>query len=974
MRSEWETPSACEETDVKVICALEEADGEYKDCPVACRANESTDEPTDTVVKSGDLAVSATAASERKAIVGAVSDLDTLKFRTSEEVTISKVTLERYGYAAAAAISGVRLEDENGNVIASAKGLNSKDQVTLSIDKKYRNVDGTFNATVVVELHDSYVDSKGNTVVPSGTLGFKVIDADSTAKNLNLDDYSPYTYDIVVYDAVTVSLDAKWTSKNYNYEEGEMYEVAKLKVKASASPLLVKGFTLTNNPATWSGKLDMEEFLDKVEVSVDGENVKGLKFDVDDDELTISFNEVEIAAKWNATFAVSISLADFDEYGTWAHFGIAKSADFNATEKKTWARIQVTLPTDTQWTTWDSAWASHRFVGSKIKLANTKLSNAEAPQWADDVVVAEWTITVSESVKLDKYVVTATNWYGKIEEMRLVIAGEEYDATPIKANADATFTFSNVEIEKSGKVQILVDIDDDAATGQTVTFTPAFNAKNAFVGARYVDAREDVDQSEVAGSVSFVSKLTIQAAKASMENNLTKDVEFIRQQTSRKVVFDGTYTAKKGDIDLNKFEVTGTAPKTNNDVTFYLFVNGTEVADADVNEKEVSFSDVRVANGKSVTIKLEAEIDAYGVAENLTDYNLKVWGDDKDGNEAGNASDSIVTMKIRDAGSVKVDAASSKNTVLLKAKNQEIAKFQVKPSNESDTDLTLDDMTITVSITPETVSCAQAEVPASCSDTNFELNDEGTACVVKSSYNGGYQAWTTDPVAAASCSDTNFELNDEGTACVVKSSYNGGYQAGTPAGQCTKTEWTKTYLTGGDIRVKIGGTEIDDYEATGTNQIYYTPNEEIGSSLEVKVELKKDVNGVVSVSIDNINGKGQTRKFEKKYADALVYITSQEDLDGSTRFVFAVETADSDSEVSDLYLYVGSSKTPYKVGDVADGDDYELITPSNSAEFITQISYKVTTDGVESSVVIDKDTYNDYFKVGSTYAKVFKVE
>ena len=196
----------------------------------------------------------------------------------------------------------------------------------------------------------------------------------------------------------------------------------------------------------------------------------------------------------------------------------------------------------------------------------------------------------------------------------------------------------------------------------------------------------------------------------------------------------------------------------------------------------------------------------------------------------------------------------------------------------------------------------------------------------------------------------------------------------TAASTTSSTTSTDTYLTGDQIRVKIGWTEIDDYEATGTNQIYYTPNEEIGSSLEVKVELKKDVNGVVSVSIDNINGKPQTRKFEKKYADALVYITSQEDLDGSTRFVFAVETADSDAEVSNLILYVWAAKTAYPVGEVADGDDYEIITPSNSAEFITQISYDVTTDSGKSSVVIDKDTYNDYFKVGSTYAKVFKVE
>ena len=48
--------------------------------------------------------------------------------------------------------------------------------------------------------------------------------------------------------------------------------------------------------------------------------------------------------------------------------------------------------------------------------------------------------------------------------MRLLIAGEEFDATPAQSGADAVFTFRNMEIEKSGKVQVVVDIDDEAAT------------------------------------------------------------------------------------------------------------------------------------------------------------------------------------------------------------------------------------------------------------------------------------------------------------------------------------------------------------------------------------------------------------------------------------------------------------------------------------------------------------------------------
>ena len=146
--------------------------------------------PGEEVVKSGDLSVTAKAAEWKRVLQTWISDMDTLTFKTSESVEINKITLERYGYNSddSDKIIGIWLEDENGNVIAEPKTL-TKDKVTLSIKKDYRKVDGTYTATVVVE-------TKGASL---GTIGFKVTDADSTAKNLNVDNYNPYTYEIIDY-------------------------------------------------------------------------------------------------------------------------------------------------------------------------------------------------------------------------------------------------------------------------------------------------------------------------------------------------------------------------------------------------------------------------------------------------------------------------------------------------------------------------------------------------------------------------------------------------------------------------------------------------------------------------------------------------------------------------------------------------------------------------------------------------------
>jgi hypothetical protein len=137
--------------------------------------------------------------------------------------------------------------------------------------------------------------------------------------------------------------------------------------------------------------------------------------------------------------------------------------------------------------------------------------------------------------------------------MRLLIGGDEYTASRDSLNwasntgGTAVFTFNNVEIEKSGKVQILIDIeDDDTFQGGSITLKPSIS-KNSFTGSvRYTDARRsNVKQSEVKGSISFASKITIQPSKASLTNTLSKRVEFTKNDSSRKTVFDGVYTAKK---------------------------------------------------------------------------------------------------------------------------------------------------------------------------------------------------------------------------------------------------------------------------------------------------------------------------------------------------------------------------------------------------------------------------------------------
>ena len=260
----------------------------------------------------------------------------------------------------------------------------------------------------------------------------------------------------------------------------------------------------------------------------------------------------------------------------------------------------------------------------------------------------------------------------------MFVDGEEFEAK----QSGTKFTFSNVEIEKSGKIQFKIDLKDDTdAQGKVVKLTPNFNG-DAFANARYDNSRDDVNTGDVSGTISF-SQVTIQAAKATLKNSLSKAVEYMNNDTNEGVVFDGTYTAKKSDINLNKFYMSGAANPNKVKVTYYLYIEGKEVASVDAygTGAEEVFDDVLVKAGESVKVRVVAEVEAYGDTATLADRYLVLGGTDNFDKDVDYKAAKVMDMKIVEKGSVNITAGAIAKTVLLKAKNQKIAEFTVKPAN-----------------------------------------------------------------------------------------------------------------------------------------------------------------------------------------------------------------------------------------------------------------------------------------------------
>ena len=378
-------------------------------------------------------------------------------------------------------------------------------------------------------------------------------------------------------------------------------------------------------------------------------------------------------------------------------------SDISAVEKKTWARLTV----DWQW--WKTYAVTHAFKGGKIKLSNEKLGKIDASQWSEDVVVAEGNITVTEPIsKLGFDIQAKGSGAAYVSALRMFVDGEEFEAR----KSGTTFSFSNVEIEKSGKIQFKIDIQDiEAAQNKDITFEPNFNG-DAFAWARYDNSRDDVNTGDVSGVISF-SNVTIQAAKATLKSTLSDAAEFTNGETNSDVVFEGTYTAKKSLINLNKFYMSGAANPAKVKITYYLYLDGSDdyVASVDTygSGAEEMFDDVEVKAGASVDVKVVAEVEAYGNTWTISWVQVVLWGTDEFGKDVEYKAGKLVDMKIVENGSVTIDAGASKNTVLKTSNNEVLGEFTVKGSNKATTELDSLEFTIT-KVTWETFEKEDIEI------------------------------------------------------------------------------------------------------------------------------------------------------------------------------------------------------------------------------------------------------------------------
>ena len=661
------------------MCILEEGD-----CPEACEGvvnnnnnNNNQNNNQNNDVKSGKLTV--TNEKNEDGMVfssGYVSELDTINFSSDEEVTINSITLKRVGLSSRTSIEEIWLENEEGKKVTTEKSINSSDMVTLSINKDYRTIDGKASFVVVVKTPNKKTTELGTNI------GFEISEIDSTAKNAS-DKTSTNKYAFADYTAKGVKIEIKGNPTTYDYKDGESYEVAKMKINATDVAVKVEWFTLNQ---TGTNSVDLDD-IDDVEVLVNGTSIKGVNWSVKKSDLTITFPEQEIAQKANAIFTVKASFKDFTDFGKNIQFHL-DAANVNIKEVNNNVRVNVTGA--------DTDFVAYTFKGNRVEFVNEKLDSSIDIAANSKGIIAKGTVKTNGQTIEAKNVSVSTDTFTGIDTIEFLVNGNPESEISNRNTAHTWGTFSSITIDDNSTIELRVTLVNDAQPTNWIQIkinneTSIWNS----LGAQY-DVKASDKSINSLGSIT-IAKFNVQAPKSSFVNNLSKGVEFKTNTNNEKTIFEGNYTAKKQAIKLNQVQIKHSDSTHNvtwsvelivkiGNETVASIVDKTDDRIDDTNGKTADFNPIEVKEGDNIPVVIIAKGNPTESITGLV-YKVALIGYDSEYNEIGKETfKETVELKFVTANAVTVmsNSAIKSNDVILNNRNQVVASFIVKPSNNAE--------------------------------------------------------------------------------------------------------------------------------------------------------------------------------------------------------------------------------------------------------------------------------------------------
>lgn len=197
------------------------------------------------------------------------------------------------------------------------------------------------------------------------------------------------------------------------------------------------------------------------------------------------------------------------------------------------------------------------------------------------------------------------------------------------------------------------------------------------------------------------------------------------------------------------------------------------------------------------------------------------------------------------------------------------------------------------------------------------------------------------------------------------------------------TNSSSTKFDSSNIRVRVAWRDIDssDVVVDGAGKLIVSNiYEEIPlGGLDVEVLVKKATEWeYYKYTLTDINGSNPWTKFSKKILASIASIKSQENRwDSTTKFTFSVDKDDTDTPIRDLVLFVkdnGIYESLNSPLSVEEGTTLE-VTNYDKVRFIEAIWWNCSdTTRNNCSTLIEKSEFPDFFRIGDSFAHVYRTK
>ena len=641
----------CKDPLIMLACALD-----TPDCPAQCKDDGETIERPEA---KGNLDVSVLdhSTSIRSVPMQGTVIFNSIRFNSSESVTVYSINLERFGLSNRQTARAVWFE-KDGVAVSSRGSVSSDGTVSLNFNRGFV-VKSNETLDLVVELNDTQAGSE---------IAFRFTGVDSSAKNVTFRAETSM-YRTANYQVAELTFDGSLAGSGTEYRLGTQRDFTFGQFSLSNSVpggddriVEVRSITLRNN-----GSADLNNLLTNVRIMRDNTNV-ATNVIINGRDMTISFRD-EIAGGRRATYIIVAEINLLDRVGDTVQLELRRNTDLVAYEKSTGFRTNNNPANG-------GPLALYIMQGGRVSFANdaTQARTVDAGPGASDVVIASGSITLAESIKLGQSVFTGAS--GVINNLVIEVGGSRYTANKTTTGNVDTFTFDEIFVNRTSSVRMFASILNNATIGSGVRLTPVNIQGTAFANGEYLDNQEILQNNTIAGAIQ-IAQVNVRVPQFSLRNTASTTQRVVAGETANRVIFDGEIVSNRGNIMVNELVLTGPAVGiAGSQIDLFVSIDGTNYGFANWRPgTPITFNSLGTVGATAKKVIIEASVTSTAGNTGNIIFDVQARGTDTNGNQSVSSLARTVTLSIVDSASITIANQNAVSSVVVEGSNAELTRF-----------------------------------------------------------------------------------------------------------------------------------------------------------------------------------------------------------------------------------------------------------------------------------------------------------